>query len=257
VADDAALPAAAAAQRQARRAVALSGAGIWVARGVPDFRSPDGLWSVFEPNDYATLDCFLREPERAWEFYRALGTTLAGKTFNPAHAALAELEHAGRLAGVITQNVDGFHQAAGSRTVVEMHGNHHELQCLACGGVEPLGPEALAPGPVPRCAGCASPLKPNAVLFQENVRDLDQAAILLKGCDLLLAIGTSAEVAPAALIPYRVVAAGGSVLEFNLEPTSLTREGLGPGGRLIAGPAIATLPALAALMATAPVAEAP
>ncbi len=232
--------------RRARRAVALTGAGISVESGVPDFRSPGGVWEVYDPGTYATLFCFLREPERAWEFYRALGTTLLGKTYNPAHAALAELEQAGWLAGVITQNVDGFHQAAGSRNVVEMHGNHHQLQCLSCGWVGPLGPEVLAPGPAPRCSACGHPLKPNVVLFQEDVRGMDRAEDLLEGCDLLLVAGTSAQVAPAAWLPRRVIAAGGSVLEVNLGPTDLTAEGLGPAGLLLAGQAGETLPALAA-----------
>jgi NAD-dependent deacetylase len=230
------------------RAVALTGAGISVESGIPDFRSEGGLWSRFDPLEYATLSCFLRQPGKAWQLYRELGQTLAGRRPNPAHRALAELEREGRLLGVITQNVDGLHQAAGSRNVVELHGDHGQLQCLGCGRLEPLLGAHLKPGPPPECVHCGFPLKPNVVLFEEPVRQLGAAHRLIRGCGLLLVIGTSAEVAPASLLPQAVRDDGGSLVVFNLEPTLLADEELGPRGGLILGPVGTTLPSIARLV---------
>jgi NAD-dependent deacetylase len=225
--------------------VALTGAGISVESGVPHFRSAGGLWEVFDPMEYATLSGFLRDPEKAWKLYRALGETLKGKTHNPAHAALAELEEKGKLAGVITQNIDGFHQAAGNRVVLEIHGSHSRLECLNCGSGEPFLDEHIEPGPVPRCGRCRSPMKPSIVLFEEPVRAMGEIQELLSGCDLLLVVGTSAQVVPASLLPRDVLGRGGSLLEFNVETTDLTLGGLGPGGLFICGPAGTTLPEVA------------
>jgi len=232
----------------ARRLIALTGAGISVESGIPDFRSPGGLWSVFDPMEYATLSCFLDDPEKAWTLYRALGASLAGSQPNPAHRALADLERAGVLAGIVTQNIDGLHQAAGSRTVLEIHGEGTRLQCLRCRGLEPVRPAHLEPGPVPACAACGSPLKPNIVLFEEPVRDLGAISALVRTCDLMLVAGTSVEVAPASLLPEDVLARRGSLVEMNLEPTAITERGLGPDGYFIQGPLGTTLPMLAAAL---------
>jgi NAD-dependent deacetylase len=220
----------------AKKAAALTGAGISVESGIPDFRSPGGLWTVFAPGEYAGIDVFLNDPEKGWELYRALGRTLEGKAPNPAHEALARLEAAGRLRGVVTQNVDGLHQAAGSERVIEMHGDHQHLKCLQCGGLEPVDEAILHTEVVPRCRRCDYPLKPNVVLFGEAVRGMEEIDGLLEGCDLLLVIGTSAQVYPAAGLPARVKEQGGLLYEFNVEPTALTRgeTGGGPYGGLFA-----------------------
>lgn len=243
--DPSALGRAARALASASHAVALTGAGISAGSGIPDFRSARGLWSIFDPMEYGTLSCFLREPDKAWRLYRALGATLIGKRPNAAHRALADLEGAGRLAGIVTQNIDGLHQAAGSRNVLELHGEGRNLQCLGCGRAEPIRIAHLDPGPAPRCEDCGGFLKPNVVLFEEPVRRIDEVSELLRSCDLLLVIGTSAQVTPASLLPVRVRARGGSVLEFNLEPTDLTRSGPGHEGALVLGPVDTTLPDLA------------
>jgi len=225
-----------------RRTVALTGAGISVESGIPDFRGEDGLWSTFEPMEYATLTCFLRDPSRAWQLYRALGRTLLDREPNPAHRALARLESDGRLAGVVTQNVDGLHQAAGSHTVLEIHGEHGNLHCVACGYRQPFEPRHLEDGPVPHCPACDHALKPNVVLFEEPVRDLLPIHDLVADCDVMLVVGTSAEVSPASLLPSHVRSRGGTLLEFNLQPTGLTRRGLGPDGVFVQGPVGKTLP---------------
>ncbi len=208
------------AARQARRAAALTGAGVSTDCGIPDFRSATGLWSLYDPIEYATLDAFLADPAKAWTFYRALGATLQGKQPGPAHRALARLEAEGVLAGVVTQNIDGLHQMAGSRQVAEVHGECRHLQCIQCGFLEVVGERADEP--VPRCPGCGFALKPNVVLFGELVREMGMVDELLDACDLLLVVGTSAEVHPVANLPFRVLANGGTVMEFNLEPTALT-----------------------------------
>jgi NAD-dependent deacetylase len=226
----------------ARHAVALTGAGISVESGIPDFRSPGGLWSVFDPMEYATYSCFVRSPEKSWDLFRAIGEKLLGAKPNPAHDALARLEEAGHLAGIVTQNIDGLHQAAGSRRVLEIHGNHDDLHCPRCGHVEPMLRSHLEPGPVPKCPSCDGALKPTVVLFEEPVRDLDSIHDILATCDLLLAIGTSAEVAPSSLFPAQVGARGGRVIEINLEPTMLTMNLDAWDGALLQGPASVTVP---------------
>lgn len=237
----------------ARRVVALTGAGLSVESGIPDFRSPGGLWSVFDPMEYATLSCFLRSPAKAWELYRALGASIAGREPNAGHRALARLEREGLLAGIVTQNIDGLHRAAGSETVIEIHGEGRNLECTVCRAIEPLLAAHLEPGPPPRCAACGSPLKPNVVLFEEPVREMARARALVAGASAMLVVGTSAEVAPAGSLPGDVLEGGGSLVEFNLAPTRRTEAGLGPSGFFVEGPAGRTLPAVvdAALKARA------
>ncbi len=201
-----------------RKPAALTGAGVSVGSGISDFRSPGGLWSLFEPDEYATLDVFLREPEKAWQLYRALGRQLRGKRPNAAHRALAELEQKGLLGGVVTQNVDNLHQLAGSRTVFEIHGDHQHLHCLQCGALIPACDEYYQLQTVPLCSSCNYPLKPNVVLFDEPVRTLAEIEVFLSNCDLLLVIGTSAQVYPAAGLPLLVKQNGGKIVEFNREP---------------------------------------
>jgi NAD-dependent deacetylase len=202
----------------ARNAAALTGAGISVASGIPDFRSPGGLWTRFSPDEYATLEVFLDNPEKAWGLYRTLGKGLIGKKPSSAHQALAELEEYGYLKGIVTQNIDNLHQSAGSRYVFEIHGDHQHLQCIQCGSVEPVVEDHYHMNTLPICADCQYPLKPNIVLFGENVRMLQEITFFIQHCDLLLVIGTSATVYPAAGLPAMVKSNGGTVFEFNKDP---------------------------------------
>lgn len=202
--------------------VTLSGAGISVGSGIPDFRSADGLWQVFSPNNYATLDVFMQNPAKAWQLYRAMGTILIGKEPNPAHLALAELENRGFLQGVITQNVDNLHQLAGNTKVLEIHGDHLHLQCIKCGKLVPVTEAHYQAREVPQCDDCEYPLKPNVVLFGESVRSLAEIHSLIAHCDLLMVVGTSAQVFPAAELPLRVKQQGGLLYEFNTEHTALS-----------------------------------
>ena len=198
--NESSLTKAAAAMRTATKAVALTGAGISVGSGIPDFRSLGGLWTIFSPEEYATIDVFYRNPAKAWELYRALGKVLLGKKANPGHLALAELEQQGNLSGIITQTIDNLHQQAGSCRVFEIHGDHQHLHCLQCDLLQPLEAAHYQTTTVPRCEHCGFPLKPNVVLFGETVRDLEAINDFIKDCDLLLVIGTSAQVYPAAAL---------------------------------------------------------
>ena len=222
--NDGYLAEAAALLKNSAKTVALTGAGISVGSGIPDFRSAGGLWSVFSPDEYATLDVFLSNPQKAWKLYRALGNTLRGKQHNPAHRVLAEMETAGLLSGIVTQNIDNLHQHAGNDVVLEIHGDHQHLQCLQCGHLEVVQDLHYEDGDVPRCPVCSSYLKPNIVLFGEAVRKLEEIEQLIAGCEVLLVIGTSAQVYPAAGIPTAVKQRGGTVFEFNRE------QALGRGG---------------------------
>ena len=198
--------------------VALTGAGISVNSGIADFRSPGGVWTIFSPDEYATLDVFLKTPQKAWKLYRELGKGLLGKKPNQAHQVLADFEEKGLLQGLVTQNVDNLHQTAGSKNVLEIHGDHQHLQCLRCETTIPVTSAHYATKDVPTCVDCHSPLKPNVVLFGEAVRCLDRIENLIVNCDLLLVIGTSAQVYPAAGLPALVKQQGGLIYEFNQEP---------------------------------------
>jgi len=211
------LPQAADHFKTASQAVALTGAGISVGSGIADFRSPGGLWTHFSPDEYATLDVFLQDPQKAWKLYRTMGKELLGKIPNKGHRVLADFEKKELLRGIVTQNVDDLHQAAGSSNVLEIHGDHQHLHCLQCGNCIPVEENHYNMQDVPECELCHYPLKPNVVLFGEDVRNLDKIQNLIANCDLLLVIGTSANVYPAAGIPERVKQHGGTIYEFNKE----------------------------------------
>jgi len=214
--------------RGAGSVVALTGAGISVPSGIPDFRSPgSGLWERVDPMDVAHVDVFHSDPARFWRFYGERFATLEGKLPNGAHQALVALEHGGLLDGVITQNVDMLHRKAGTRELVEVHGSIARCQCLGCGGSLPLGEArarlARATDGVPRCEACHHPLKPGVVLFGELLPEavLERAQQLCAGADLLLCIASSLEVFPVAGLPLLTEAAGGEIAILTQGPTPL------------------------------------
>jgi NAD-dependent deacetylase len=203
--------------RGAASVVALTGAGISVPSGIPDFRSPGtGLWEKVDPMEVAHIDVFRRDPERFWSFYGDRFQTLEEKRPNRAHAALAALEGAGLLEAVITQNIDQLHSRAGTRELIEIHGTIAHSSCLSCGlryGLEDVRARQLADGRrIPRC-DCGEPLKPDVVLFGEYlpVDALARAEELASGADLMLCIGSSLEVYPVAQLPLVTLAAGGKI----------------------------------------------
>ena len=200
--------------------VALTGAGISTESGIPDFRSPTGVWATYDPLEVASIDGWRRDPARAWEFYgRRLGL-LADVRPNAGHLALAELERADIVIAVITQNVDRLHELAGSREVVEMHGSLRTASCPACGRRVPME-EALARLPLPSCAQCGGPLKPDVVMFGELLPEhaVERATELAGHAGCLLVVGSSLEVWPVAGLPGDVLAAGGRLAVVNRDPT--------------------------------------
>jgi NAD-dependent deacetylase len=208
--------------RQHRRIVALTGAGISVESGIPDFRSPGGLWERFDPMEYAHIQAFRRHPAKVWTLIKEMDAVITTARPNEAHYALAELEAMGLLLGLITQNVDNLHQAAGSRRVVEYHGNAHRFVCDTCRGQHPG--ETLDFSQTPLYCFCGGLIRPDVVFFGEPIPPAAQAEAeeLAQECDLLLVIGTSGEVAPASYLPYLAKKWGALLVENNLEPTRLT-----------------------------------
>lgn len=220
-----AIDAAASILARASAAVALTGAGVSTESGLPDFRSPGGLWANVDPLEVATLSAFRRRPQKFYEFYRSRLQMLAGATPNPAHLALAELEAKGTLRAVITQNVDGLHQAAGSRRVIELHGNLREAVCPACRWIGPIAviAEALSRNELPTCPHCTSHLKPNVVLFEEPLPE-DAYLAAREECrraDALLVVGSSLQVTPAAWLPQVARERGAPLIIVNDEPTAV------------------------------------
>ena len=204
----------------ARSIAVLTGAGISADSGVPTFRGVDGLWRTYRAEDLATPEAFERDPRIVWEWYNWRRELIATKSPNPAHVALAELEQRANLRmWLITQNVDGLHRAAGSRRLSEIHGNIWLVRCTDCGVV---AEDRRVPIPIlPTCDSCGAVLRPHIVWFGESLdpvelRHCDEA---LRSCDLLLVIGTSGVVYPAAGFASVAKQAGAIVVEINLDET--------------------------------------
>lgn len=212
--------------RGSRSVVALTGAGISVPSGIPDFRSPGtGLWEKVNPMEVAHIDAFHDDPVRFWSFYGERFSTLESKRPNGAHRALVQMERSGILDAVITQNVDMLHRKAGTRELVEMHGSIATCSCLRCAAnvsleVARARMRADHEG-VPRCEECGEPLKPDVVLFGELLSEepLVRARQLCEAADVLLCIGSSLEVHPVAGLPLVTHAAGGAVAILTQGPT--------------------------------------
>ena len=197
----------------------LTGAGISADSGVPTFRGADGLWRNFRAEELATPEAFERDPRLVWEWYSWRRELIATKQPNEAHVAIASLESRGPDFWLITQNVDGLHRLAGSTRLSEIHGNIWRVQCTACSAVTENHQVPLSL--LPRCGPCGGLLRPDIVWFGESLRekDLARCAKQLENCDVLLIIGTSGVVYPAAGFASIVKEAGAYVIEVNLDPT--------------------------------------
>ena len=206
-------------------AVALTGAGISVPSGIPDFRTPGkGIWENVDPMEVAHISVWRRDPERFWSFYGQRFALLDGKKPNGAHFALAELERRGLLSGVITQNIDGLHAAAGTADPIEVHGSIRTASCLSCGASFSLA-ETRARGEVPHC-DCGAVLKPDVVLFGEFLPEeaIGRATALASSAGLMLAVGSSLEVWPVAQLPADTLDAGGRLALVTMGPTPYDSE---------------------------------
>jgi len=200
--------------RESRCTVALTGAGISVPSGIPDFRTPEtGLWAKVDPMEVAHIDVFERDPARFWSYYRPRFQSLGDKRPNPAHEALAELERRGLLEGVVTQNIDRLHRAAGSRNVVEVHGSIETSSCRTCEAGFDLEQveELFDQDGVAFCSSCGGPVKPDVVLFGEMLPEdaIYRARELAVGAELMICVGSSLAVHPVAALPQLTLERGG------------------------------------------------
>ena len=212
----------------ARVGVALTGAGVSAESGIPTFRGEGGLWTEYDPVKVASIDSFLADPAAYWRVSRERGAVALAAHPNPGHQALAALERAGRLEAIITQNTDGLHQASGSRHVIELHGSGRTVQCLECGRPEPRAKvqTRLAVEMPPRCQSCGGAvLKPTVVLFGEPMPAgaVNEAFGLARRADVILVVGSSLVVYPAAEIPLEAVRSGARMVVVNAEPTPFDR----------------------------------
>ena len=216
---------AAALLREARHAIALTGAGTSTPSGIPDFRSPGvGLWERSDPMEVASIYAFRRNPEAFYAWIRPLVTKFLTAKPNPGHTAIAELEAGGWLKAIITQNVDDLHQQAGAREVLELHGHLREATCISCYQIVPIRELLdgfLTSDEVPRCAICGGVMKPNVVLLGEQlpIRVVSAAMEHIRQADLMLIAGSSLEMMPASQLPRLVREHAGRLIVVNLTPT--------------------------------------
>jgi NAD-dependent protein deacetylase/lipoamidase len=207
------------------RAVVLTGAGISVPSGIPDFRSPGtGLWENVDPMEVAHIDAWRRDPDRFWSFYGQRFASLTDKRPNDAHLAVAELERRGLIRAVITQNIDRLHRLAGTERLIEVHGSIDSSVCMECGGkvsIDRVLELLAADDGAPLCAACVAPLKPDVVLFGELLpeRALAEAQELAMNADLMLCVGSSLEVYPVAGLPAITHGGGGKLVVITQGPT--------------------------------------
>ncbi len=202
--------------REHQPCVVLTGAGISTESGIPDFRSQEGIWAQYDPFEVAHVDAFRRDPARVWEFYALRLDVLGQAEPNDGHRALAELEQRGWIRAVVTQNVDGLHERAGSREIVEVHGSLREAECVRCGVRVPMA-EVVPQLPLPPCPECGEVLKPGVVMFGELLpaAAIERAQRLAAEAGLLLVVGSSLEVYPVAGLPEATLAAGGALAIVN------------------------------------------
>ena len=210
----------------ANHLVAFTGAGISAESGIPTYRGDDGVWNKYDPNKYANTDNFFREPEYYWNFFKEVRYPVLKKAKpNKAHTALSKLEEEGKLKAVITQNIDGLHQLAGSKRVLELHGNTRSISCLECKKSYTLNEifRQLKKELPPKCLNCKGTLKPEVVFFGESLplTTLEEAIKVTNECDLFLAIGSSLVVQPAASLPIMAKEKEAKLIIINKDPTPL------------------------------------
>lgn len=212
-------------RKYAGRVVAFTGAGISAEAGIPTFRGKGGLWEKYDPEELATPQAFRRNPGLVWEWYAWRMRIIGNAKPTRAHEVLAEWEGRGILRGVVTQNVDGLHQRAGSMNVVELHGSIWRIKCTQCGNKVELGFGNLPPEIPPKCGSCGSLMRPDVVWFYELLPEdaWRRAEAIIVEARVVLIIGTSGLVMPAASLPLKALNSGASLIEVNPEETNLSR----------------------------------
>jgi NAD-dependent deacetylase len=205
-------------------AIGFTGAGVSAASGIPTFRAESGIWTRYPIEEYGTAEAFAHDPEKAWELFAALAPDLEAAQPNPAHGAMAELEAKGRLKALVTQNIDGLHQRAGSRHVIEFHGTCESGHCFECGRAFVMK-ELSAWPPAPRCPDCNAVVKPDVVLFGDLIpaQAMTSASAAFGRCDVVLAVGTSLQVPPASWLVLDAGERGKSIIIVDPEPSSYAR----------------------------------
>jgi NAD-dependent deacetylase len=215
----------AALMRECRPCVVLTGAGVSTESGVPDFRSPTGIWAQFDPFEYGSIEAFRADPAKVWSFYAPRFSMLTQAEPNDAHRALADLERRGFVHAIVTQNIDLLHERAGSGDVVEVHGSIRTSSCPECGATYTLAEmlELLDGAAAPTCTRCGAIVKPDVVFFGELLpaRAIERAFELAREARLLLVVGSTLEVQPVASLPLETLGRGGSLAIVNRGPTAL------------------------------------
>lgn len=208
----------------AKKITALTGAGISVESGIAAFRGKGGLWEKYDPEEYANVETFKRNPEKSWIMLKDMGKQILRAKPNPAHHSISRLQKIGKLDSVITQNVDNLHQAAGTINVIEFHGNYKKLLCLECGSEYEFEYHMINNiPPAPRCE-CDAVLKPKVVLFGETppFSVIEKSKKEANSCDAMIVVGTSAMVYPSGHIPFVAYKNKATIIEINTEKSYLT-----------------------------------
>jgi len=212
--------------QSSNRIVAFTGAGISAESGIPTYRGAGGVWTKYDPSKYASIEYFNRDPSYYWQFFKDVRHDLiADANPNLAHQALSKLEHDGRLRAIITQNIDGLHQNAGSKRVLELHGNTRRFYCMDCKAKYSLDEawDMVMNELPPLCKNCHGIIRPDVVLFGEMLpyKTVEEAEFEASNCDLMLVIGSSLVVYPAAYLPETALMNGAKVVIINVDPTPL------------------------------------
>jgi NAD-dependent deacetylase len=225
-----------------RCVIASTGAGISAESGIPTFRGDSGIWKKYPPEKFATIQAYLANPLEVWGFWVEIGREMAACKPNAAHVAIAEMESQKHLHAVVTQNVDSLHQTAGSQRVIEYHGNVRRLVCTRCRHQEPV--DLTNPPKLPPHCPCGIVMRPDIVMFGEYIPEgpMHEAAALAEKCDVMIIVGTSAQVYPAADLPFIAKQHGAFIIESNIEETDFTSE---ITDAFLCGAAGETLPSLA------------
>lgn len=207
---------------KAKKVVALTGAGMSVESDIAPFRGKGGIWEKYDPVEYAYINTLRTNPAKTWILLSEMQKEILKAQPNPGHLSLAELERLGFLSSVITQNVDGLHHEAGSKNIIEFHGNHRQAYCMEC--KKPVKSEEISLETLPPHCDCGGVLRPDVVFFGEAIpyEALTKSDQETRSCDVMLVVGTSAEVQPAASLPGIAQSSGATIIEINIEPTSFT-----------------------------------
>ena len=207
---------------KAKKVVALTGAGMSVESGIAPFRGKGGIWEKYDPVEYAYIDVLRTDPGKTWILLSEMQKEILKSKPNPGHLSLAELERLGFLSSIITQNVDGLHHEAGNKNVIEFHGNHRQAYCMECR--KQIKSEEISLETLPPRCDCGGVVRPDVVFFGEAIppEALTKSNQETRSCKVMLVIGTSAEVQPAASLPDIAKSSGATIIEINIEETGFT-----------------------------------